>query len=180
MASAVGSLSQSLGISSRTCRRAAAEGTLRLSRRGPRRSEVDVDERTALERIWPTLSRLRRAFRTEPAVAAAVLFGSTARAVNRPDSDLDIVVVTRGERDLLWSCDLAARLSRRMGRRVDLYSYATLQHDPEALLQIITDGRVIVDRDNVWPRLQRRRSQLARRAEQVERQRQVLFTVDHG
>ena len=57
------------------------------------------------------------------------LFGSTLKGINRPDSDVDLLVEFEAglEPGLLGLCDIAAELSALLGgRRVDLRTQADL------------------------------------------------------
>ncbi|MGH3030481.1 MAG: hypothetical protein ACRDNE_06890 [Gaiellaceae bacterium] len=49
-------------------------------------------------------------------------------------------------------------------RRIQLVSLAQAEEAPLLLADVLADGRVLVDRDGDWPRLERRRLWIARRA----------------
>ena len=68
------------------------------------------------------LDAIRRILEAEPAVAYALVFGSTARGTERPDSDADVAVeLTPGAaRDVHALGCLTARLMSAAGRPVDL------------------------------------------------------------
>lgn len=151
-------------------RRAVAEGLVRASRRGPRRTHVEVRERAYLARTWPLLSRLRIALRTEPNVRLAVLYGSVARGDDGRDSDVDILVA-RGDDDRARLDELQERLALRVERDVQLLALSDAERDPPLLAEILRDGRVLVDRDRRWPALVRREPALRRRAESELRTR---------
>ena len=157
-------LAGELGIDARTLRRAAADGTLSFERLSARRQHVDDDERRYAAQHWPLLSKLRRALRTEPNVRLAVLYGSTARGDDSPDSDLDLLVSLREDRADA-AVKLAVRLERAVGRDVDVARLNRVQSDsPLLLLRVIDEGRVIVDRDHEWVMLKSRREEIARHA----------------
>jgi len=49
---------------------------------------------------------------------------------------------------------LATRLTRALGRDVDVLSLKNVRvHDPALLATILRDGRPVVDRDGSWPAL---------------------------
>ena len=156
-----------LGTTGRTLRRAVAQGLIRAERPSPRKLEISVRERQFLRRTWPLLAELRRALRTEPSVALAVLFGSHARGEAHTESDVDVLVKFRvpGE-----SRGLAGRLSDRFGRRVQLVKLADAEAAPLLLAEILREGRVLVDRDDAWSGLRDRVDEVEAAARR-ERQR---------
>jgi predicted nucleotidyltransferase len=79
------------------------------------------------------LSDLRAALRTEPRVVAALLFGSAAVGNDTPQSDVDLAVAFDGEHVLTDLIRLRIRLSRKIGRRVDLFDIDDLMLEPELL-----------------------------------------------
>ena len=84
----------------------------------------------------------------EPAIVAAWLFGSVARGADRPESDIDIAVLTSRPADHtvadLW-LDLRADLSAIASREVDL---VVLDQAPADLVhRVLRDGVVLVERD---------------------------------
>ncbi|MBA2460679.1 MAG: nucleotidyltransferase domain-containing protein, partial [Actinobacteria bacterium] len=85
------------------------QGLLRAERPSPRKVEIAVKEREYLRRSWQLLSQLRQAFRTEPAVSFAALFGSAARGEMHAGSDVDVLVALRDRADRRA---LASRLSQ--------------------------------------------------------------------
>jgi predicted nucleotidyltransferase len=84
----------------------------------------------------------------EPAIVAAWIFGSTARGTERPDSDVDIAILTSrpAEHTMadLW-LDLRADLTQLAGTEVDLDvvddAPADLTH------RVMRDGVILIDRD---------------------------------
>jgi predicted nucleotidyltransferase len=106
------------------------------------------------------LSDLRAALRTERRVVAALLFGSVARGDDTPQSDVDLAVAIDGEHDLTDLHRLRTRLARKISRRVDLFDLDDLMLQPELLAGVLEDGRPLVDRAYVWPRLQAARTRL--------------------
>jgi predicted nucleotidyltransferase len=81
----------------------------------------------------------------EGRIAVAIVFGSVARGGERPDSDLDLLVV--GDVGLLDLAPAVAEIEQAVGRRVDLLIY-----DPEewrrmregSVMRAIRDGAKIV------------------------------------
>jgi len=67
---------------------------------------------------------------------------------------------------------LAARLTRALGRNVDVLSLAQVRaHDPALLGAILRDGRPVVDRDGSWPALIARRPGIERAATRARAER---------
>ena len=157
-------LARELGLSERTLRRAVASGTIRAERPSPRRLRLSEDEREWVLRHWPTVARLRQELRTEPSVRLAVLFGSSARGREHRRSDVDLLVeLDAPSRDRL--ARLEERLSSAAGRNVQLVSARDAQSSPGLLADALRDGRVLVDRDGLWPPLKRREPSVRRAAE---------------
>jgi predicted nucleotidyltransferase len=164
-------LARELGVDARTLRRAAADGTIRCERISVRRQRIEEDERRYATEHWPLLSALRRALRTEPNVRLAVLYGSVARGDDTADSDLDLLV-SLGEDRPDAAVKLVVRLERMVGREVDVARLNRVQDSaPLLLLRAIDEGRVVLDRDNEWTGLTKRRSEIARRARQTHEAR---------
>jgi len=136
---------------------------------------VPAAEQRYLEEHWPILSRLREVLRTEPNVRLAVLFGSTARGQDGPDSDVDIVVELR-DPDHFRLIELEDRLGNRIGRRVDLIRMSDAADEPGLMSEVLIDGRVVIDRERRWPDVARQRGRYAERAERdgVARTRSAL------
>lgn len=154
-------LAAELGTTERTLRRAVAQGLFRAERPSPRTLDVQLAERVYLRRSWPLLSALRAALRTEPTVAFVALFGSRARGDEHGASDVDLVVTLREGADR-WL--LASRLSHRVGARVQLVELADALAAPLFAAEVVREGRVLVDREGVWPQLMRRRPRIERDA----------------
>jgi predicted nucleotidyltransferase len=156
-----------LRLPERTLRRAAADGLVRGERVSPRRFQITLREESYLRTHWELLRALRAALRTEPNVRLAVLFGSTATGSDDEQSDLDVLVALHdpGVRRL---AELAERLSRALSREVQLVRLSEAQASPTLMLDVLEQGRVLVDRDDLWSGLQDRAARwrgLARRAE---------------
>lgn len=143
-------LSAALHTSQRTLRRAADAGLVRARRVSERRVHVPDAERRYLATHWDLLSALRAALRTEPNVRLAVLFGSTARGDDTPASDVDLLV-RLAEPGRFRLLELEERIAASIGRTVELVRLGDAEREPTLLGEIVVDGRVIVDRDEVWP-----------------------------
>lgn len=161
-------LAAEIGAPERTLRRAVEVRTLRCRRPTPRTLVVDEVERDYVRRNWGLLQSLREALRTEPNVKLAVLFGSTARGDVGPRSDIDLLVSWK-DRKRARPGALLAKLEDLTGRAVDLVPWE--QASPLLLEQVVDEGRVIVDRGYVWPRLLGKRATITARARRHERQR---------
>ncbi|MGH2854838.1 MAG: nucleotidyltransferase family protein [Solirubrobacteraceae bacterium] len=167
--SAIQELAADLAVEERTLRRAAAQGTLRASLSGARRLQLAPGEHEYLRVHWPLLSGLRRALRTEHNVRLAVLYGSLARGDEDAGSDLDLLV-SLADDSLSVGFELAARLQRISGRRVDIAQLARVEAQAPLLLdQVLGEGRVVIDRDGQWDRLCERRSAIRARARRAHR-----------
>ena len=163
-------LAHEIGVNERTLRRAVNQGTLRAARPTPRALRLPVGERRYLQRSWPLLSALRGALRTEQNVRFALLFGSAARGTDTPASDIDVMVDLR-DPSLDRVMDLSTKLSAATGRRVDVIRTEDAEAEPVLFADVVTDGRVLADRESLWPRLRRRESSLRLRGDQQEADR---------
>ncbi len=161
---ALADLAREMGVDARTMRRAAADGTLRCERLSPRRQSVNQDEYRYAIAHWPLLAKLRQLLRTEPNVRLAVLYGSTARGADTPSSDVDVMVALAEDRPEA-AVKLATRLERGLGREVDVARLNRVRdRAPLLLLQVIDDGRVVLDRDGLWEKLQTHRAEIEQQA----------------
>ena len=166
---AIQDLAGEFNVEERTLRRAAAQGTLRGARSGPRRFRLAVGEREYLGDHWPLLAELRSALRTERQIRLAVLYGSMARGDEDADSDLDLLIDIADASS--WSSSqLASRLERLVGRRVDIARLDRVEADAPLLLdRVLDEGRVLVDRGGHWQRLNERRRAIRARADRAYR-----------
>ncbi len=156
-----------LSIPERTLRRAASEGLVRGERVSPSRLGITLREEAYLRGHWGLLRALRAALRTEPNVRLAVLFGSMATGSDDEGSDVDVLVVLR-DQGVGRLAELGERLSRRIGREMQLVRLSEAQTSPVLMVDVIDHGRVLVDRDDLWSGLRddaRRWRRLARRVE---------------
>jgi hypothetical protein len=71
-------------------------------------------------------------------------------------------------------------LTDATGRRVDVVRLEDAESEPSFLADVIADGRVLVDREGLWPRLRSRESGLRRtgRRSQAERTGAALAGLD--
>jgi predicted nucleotidyltransferase len=175
----LGLLAVDLGVHERTLRRAVSEGVLHAVRPTARTLALPLSERRYVRRKWPLLSSLRQALRTEQNVRFAVLFGSAATGSDTPGSDIDVLVDLR-DSSLDRIVDLSSKLTRIVGRRVDVVRLQDAEADPAFLLNVLADGRVLVDREKRWARLQRREPSRAprRQLQHAMRARAALGGID--
>lgn len=172
-------LAREVGVHERTLRRAVAEGGLRAARPSPRTLDISLSEREYVRRSWKLLSALRAALRTEHNVRFALLFGSEARGTSAPGSDVDILVALRNP-DLERVVDLGAKLTAATGRRAVVVRLEDAEGEPSFLADVIADGRVLVDREGLWPRLRSQEPTVRRagRRSQAERTEAALAGLD--
>jgi predicted nucleotidyltransferase len=163
-------LAESLQVNERTLRRAWSLGTLRGTRTTPYRLELPPEERIYLRRHWSILSHLRRALRTEPNVSMAVVFGSLARGDEDMESDVDLLVALRNP-GLHQRVTLAQRLRKRTGLTLETVALEDALSRPSLMVEILRDGRVLIDRDQRWPEL---RAQATCIRAQAKRDRQLM------
>lgn len=177
--SALTELAREVGVDERTLRRAVNEGTLRGTRRSPRKLDLSLSERRYVRQAWPLIAALRAALRTEPNVRFALLFGSAATGDDTPDSDVDVLVSLR-DPDFLKLLALERRLAERLGREVEVVRLEDAERKPSFLELALDGGRVLVDRTHMWPRLRRLADRLVREGERREarRTRVALAGVD--
>lgn len=172
-------LAREVGVHERTLRRAVAEGSLRAARPSPRTLDISLAEREYVRHSWKLLSALRAALRTEHNVRFALLFGSAARGTAAPASDVDVLVALR-DSDLERVVELSTKLSEATGRRVDAVRLEDAASEPAFLADVIRDGRVLVDRGGLWPRLRDQEPRLRRAGvrRQTERTDAALAGLD--
>jgi predicted nucleotidyltransferase len=128
-------------------------GTVRCRRVGPRRVELDQNERAYLRDNWDTFTTVAEVLRTERNVRLAVIFGSIARGEADQHSDVDLLVSLVEERPM-YTQQIAAGLEAALEREVDVASLRQLRkREPSLLNSIVTEGRVVIDRDGVWSQL---------------------------
>jgi predicted nucleotidyltransferase len=164
----LGRAASELEIPARTLRRAASEGLVHGERLSPRRFRITFREEAYLRSHWELLRALRASFRTEPNVRLAVLFGSMAIGTDDERSDVDVLVVLH-DPAVSRLAELAERLSRGIGREMQLIRLSEAETSPVLMSEVIDHGRVLVDRDDLWSALKERAPRWRRRAHSVER-----------
>ena len=166
-------IATALSTTDRTLRRAASQGLIRVERDSARRQRIPLREQRYLQTHWPLLRDLRAALRTEPSVRVAVLFGSAARGDDDRDSDVDIAVELRTY-DALALSGIEDRLSRAIGRRVDLRPLPDARGHAMLWSEILLHGRVLVDRKGGRIRTRDEATDLVTRADDELRRRAGL------
>lgn len=154
MGRALGQTAQRLGCSERTLRRCVSEGLLHGYGLAGRKFELPLQEQAYVSSHWQILRRLRAILRTERNVRLAVLFGSTALGSDRHDSDIDLAVVLERD-DARDAAALRRRLTSALGRDVHLVTLDAARRSPALFADILTEGRVLVDRESAWNGLRR-------------------------
>jgi predicted nucleotidyltransferase len=172
-------IAREVGVNERTLRRAVNQGALRARKPSPRVLDLPLSERRYVRRSWPLLAQLRKVLRTERNVRFALLFGSAATGTDTSASDLDLLVDLR-DPSLERLADLSAKLTAAVGRPVDVIRLQDAEADPSFLAGVVLEGRVLVDREDLWPRLRRREAALRRRGARrdAERTRAALAGID--
>lgn len=163
----LGLAASELAIPERTLRRAVSEGLVRGERLSPRRFRITFREEAYLRSHWELLRALRAGLRTEPNVRLAVLFGSTAIGNDDEHSDVDVLVALH-DPGVSRLAELAERLSRRVGREMQLVRLSDAQTSPVLMSDVLDHGRVLIDRDDLWSGLKRRAPRWRRLARSVE------------
>jgi predicted nucleotidyltransferase len=148
-----------IGCSERTLRRYINGGLLHGRRLAGGQLELSQAEEAYLRGHWELLSKLMSTLRTEREVRLAVLFGSTATGEDTPVSDVDLLIVHRRP-ELMAQVDLQIRLRRVLGPPVDVVSLQQGEEQPPLLADVLREGRVLIDRDDLWGPLQQRREQI--------------------
>jgi predicted nucleotidyltransferase len=148
-----------VGCSERTLRRHVSRGLLRGRRIVRGQLELSRAESAYLRDHWALLSKLMTALRTEREVRLAVLFGSTATGEDTPTSDVDLLIVHRRP---VWTTQagLRIRLRRALGTPVDVVLLEQAEAQPSLLADVLRDGRVLIDRDDLWDSLLQRRDEI--------------------
>jgi predicted nucleotidyltransferase len=101
--------------------------------------------------------------RARPDVRLAVVYGSVAHGEDHPGSDLDLLVSFASE-EAYTSASLAVALTEETGCRVQVVSLSTARRAPLLLVDILHEGRVLLDRDDEWSALKRQEREIQRQA----------------
>jgi len=155
----LGETANRVGCSERTLRRHINGGLLRGRRIAGGQLELSQAEEAYLRGHWTLLSKLMAVLRTERDVRLAVLFGSTATGEDTPVSDVDLLIVHRRSGAMV-QVDLRIRLRRALGTPVDVVMLEQAEEQPSLLADVMREGRVLIDRDDLWSDLQQRRDQI--------------------
>lgn len=149
-------LARDLGVHERTLRRAIRLGLVKGGRPLPRCTLLDPGEGDFLRRHWPLLSGLRAGMRTSRTVVFAVALGVGGEG---PVEVLVHAPARDGPRELGV---IAERLSRHAGTEVRVGTIDPRRGHPPRLLDVLANGRVLVDRRGDRRRLRRRRGPMKR------------------
>ena len=99
--------------------------------------------------IESSIAVLTDALQADERVSAAILFGSAAKGMTRPSSDLDVALLARSAEDAATlragELDLTGRLSAAAGREVQLVLLDGVE--PVLGRQVFLAGRKLFDRD---------------------------------
>jgi len=94
------------------------------------------------------VAALRAAFADEEGIEAAFIFGSVARGDDRPDSDVDVIVV--GDIDGMRLSELLLDVERETGREVNSMHYSCREFTAKAadtssfLTSVLRDQRIML------------------------------------
>ena len=83
-------------------------------------------------------------------------------------SDVDVLVVLH-DPNVSRVAELAEQLSRRIGREMQLVRLSDAQTSPALMSDVIDNGRVLVDREDLWSALGKRAPRWRRLARCAER-----------
>ncbi|MBK5232494.1 MAG: nucleotidyltransferase domain-containing protein [Thermoleophilia bacterium] len=140
---------------------------------------VPIEEEVYLRRNWPFLSEMRNALRTEPNVRLALLFGSFARGTSRQDSDVDLMVETKTGSSVGYR-QLSMRIRGRVNKDVQIVPRESAESSAPLMVNIIEEGRVLVDRGHRWPELRDSLGKWQRKAGKGEISGDIMESWVHG
>ncbi len=153
----LGRLADEIGVHERTLRRAVSGGLIHARPLSSRQLSLSDQEMAWVRSRWSLVGQLLAILRTEPNVELAVLFGSVARGVDVEDvSDIDLLVELRRPSPGALEA-LRRRMDERLRSHVQLVPLEEALGHPRLLSEVLRDGRPLVDRGEVWPRLQAER-----------------------
>lgn len=101
-------------------------------------------------------------------MSLAVVFGSVARGDDYAGSDVDLLVGLR-DRGLRNQAALADRLRQRTDLPIELVTLEDTLRRAALMIEVLRDGRVLVDRDKRWPGLRAQTDDLLVRVSQDRR-----------
>lgn len=170
MGSPLTELARDVGVSERTLRRAVGSGLIRAQRPSARHLLLPDAEAAWIRSHWPLIGRLLATLRTEPNLQLVALFGSVSRGDEvRGVSDVDLVVELRHPHPGTMEA-LRGRLNEHVKPEVQLVPLQVVQRDPHLFIEVLRDGRPLVDRSGQWPALQAQAGQAEAQAEQTGRE----------
>ena len=137
---------------------------------GQKSAEVDATALRASQAVFRAFSQ------RPPALQAIWLFGSRARALARPDSDVDVAILCaeRTGPDLL---SLQDELSSREGLELDLIDLRSAP--PELAWEVITTGRLLIEIDEIATEQFVRAARFAVEDAEQRNRMMLLAQVDH-
>lgn len=153
MGSSLALLADRVGVNERTLRRAVASELVRAKRSGSPHMSLSEGETDWILSHWSLIAQLRACLRTDKNVRLAVLFGSAARGDETAGvSDLDLLVELRSDAPGALGA-LRTRLNERLSVDVQLVTLDRARRNPRLLVEILRDGRPVIDRERRWGRL---------------------------
>ena len=108
------------------------------------------------------IESIREYARSRPEIVAVYLFGSEAEGLSRPESDVDLAVMTHRPLSGQDRLDMEVHLSLRIGRNVDLVAFETA--DPVLKHEILKPKKLLYEAD----RAERIRKETAGRHEYLD------------
>jgi predicted nucleotidyltransferase len=129
---------------------------------------LSIGEAAYLRKWWPVLSDLRSALRTEHNVRFALLFGSTSNGTATAKSDIDILVSMR-DSSLDRVINLELKLEAALGKKVQVVRLEDAKKEPRFEAEALRSGRVLIDRDSLWPRLSKRAARIEQKTRSQQR-----------
>lgn len=96
-------------------------------------------------------------------VRLAVLFGSAATGEDTSESDIDLLVALRDD-DISHLAGLRRRLAQGFERPLHLVLLEDAEKTPALLADVLSEGRVVLDRDGLWKSLLADGDDIRRRA----------------
>lgn len=167
MSLALRRLADDVGVNERTLRRAVGDGLIRAQRPSSRQLLLSDREAEWVRLHWPLVAQLRSALRTEPNLELAVLFGSAARGDDvAGTSDVDLLVGLRRSYPGALEA-LRVRLNGQLAAQVQIVPVHAARRNQRLLVEILRDGRPLVDRERSWPHMQAQASQTRAQAAQL-------------
>ena len=90
-------------------------------------------------------SELHPIFESAP-VYRAILFGSYAKGTPKENSDIDIVIDSRGELLNINFYGVLEDITTKLGKQVDLFEISELKNNPSMRAAIEQEGIILYDR----------------------------------